>query len=191
MTKKLTIAILGLGSRGRQVYAPILAQYPETMELVAVADIRKERVEEVKEQYHLREEQCFLSAETFFQTDRMADAVLICTQDRDHVAHALAAIKKRLSYPAGETHFSFEGSMQETPGRSTKTCSENLCLPCTSVCAILSENQGNAGGRESRKDPPDPGKGGCGLFTSGSFLCPGELGGCERNQSDDLIQMLS
>ena len=53
MAEKMTVAILGLGSRGLQVYAPIIEQNAEKMELTAVADLMEEKVEEAKTRYHL------------------------------------------------------------------------------------------------------------------------------------------
>ena len=38
-TMKTTVAIVGLGSRGRVTYAPIAKQYPDLMEITALADI--------------------------------------------------------------------------------------------------------------------------------------------------------
>ncbi len=43
---KTTVAIVGLGSRGRVTYAPIAKQYPDLMEITALADINPACVEE-------------------------------------------------------------------------------------------------------------------------------------------------
>lgn len=94
MSGKMKIAILGLGSRGLQVYAPIIQKYSEDMELTAVADIVKARVLEAKEQYNLKEENCFYNSEDLLKSERLADVMFICTQDRDHVRHAVTAIQK-------------------------------------------------------------------------------------------------
>ena len=94
MAEKMKVAIVGLGSRGLQVYAPIIEQNAEKMELVAVADILEERVREAKERYHLKEENCFHSAKELLEAERLADVMFICTQDREHVEQAVAAIKK-------------------------------------------------------------------------------------------------
>lgn len=98
MAEKMTVAILGLGSRGLQVYAPIIEQNAEKMELVAVADLMEDKVEEAKTRYHLKAENCFQSAEELLSADRLADVMFICTQDRDHVKHAVEAIKKDIIF---------------------------------------------------------------------------------------------
>lgn len=94
MRNKMTIAILGLGNRGLQVYAPIIQKYPDEMELLAVADIEKDKVREARNVYHIDEKNCFYDAESFFEQEQLADALFICTQDRDHVTHAVAALEK-------------------------------------------------------------------------------------------------
>ena len=73
MAEKMTVAILGLGSRGLQVYAPIIEQNAEKMELVAVADLMEDKVEEAKTRYHLKAENCFQSAEELLSADRLGD----------------------------------------------------------------------------------------------------------------------
>ena len=50
--KKITIAIAGLGSRGLDTYARCLERYPDRAELVAIADIRPDRVQVAAERYH-------------------------------------------------------------------------------------------------------------------------------------------
>ncbi len=94
MMKKMTVAILGLGGRGLHVYAPIIEKNAEKMELIAVADLMEDKVREARERYHLKEENCFSSAEEMLSKERLADVMFICTQDRDHVRHAIAAIQK-------------------------------------------------------------------------------------------------
>lgn len=91
---KMTIAILGLGSRGLQVYAPLIKENADRMEFVAAADLDPSKVKEARKLYDISEKACFFSAEEFLKAERQADALFICTQDRDHVEHAIAAIEK-------------------------------------------------------------------------------------------------
>ena len=62
-TMKTTVAIVGLGSRGRVTYAPIAKQYPDLMEITALADINPACVEEAAKEYNVPKERCFTSAE--------------------------------------------------------------------------------------------------------------------------------
>ncbi len=94
--KKITLALVGAGERGQNSYAPYAKLHGYAIEFVAVAEPDPIRRERFRETYGLPAENCFDSAEDFFSRPRMADAVLICTQDRQHYKQAVAAI--RLGY---------------------------------------------------------------------------------------------
>ena len=68
MSKKITVAIAGLGSRGKDTYAKTAKLFADRMELVAVADIVPEKVEEAAREYHIPKERCFDSAESVSYT---------------------------------------------------------------------------------------------------------------------------
>ena len=92
MMKKITIAIAGLGSRGLETYARCLERWPERAELVAIADIRLDRVQVAAERYHIAPEMCFDSVEALLQQPKLADVLFICTPDHVHYAPAIAAL---------------------------------------------------------------------------------------------------
>lgn len=94
MSKLMKVAIAGLGSRGKDIYAKSAKLHPEKMEIVAIADIDPEKVAMVAQEYHVPKAACFSSAEEMLKEDRLADAMIIATQDRQHVGHALAALEK-------------------------------------------------------------------------------------------------
>lgn len=94
MSKKITIALAGLGSRGKDTYAQAVKLYPEKMEIVAIADIDSEKVNAVAEEFHIPKERCFSSAEELIAQDKLADVMFITTQDRQHVGHAIPALRK-------------------------------------------------------------------------------------------------
>lgn len=93
MERKVTVAVVGLGGRG-SVYAECEALYSEEMEIVAIADIIPEKVEKWAKKYNIPKERCFSSAEELLKEDRLADVMFICTQDRQHVGHAIPALEK-------------------------------------------------------------------------------------------------
>lgn len=93
MKNILKIAIIGLGNRGRETYGAALNQLPEKAKIVAVAEILPERLEQAAKEFCIPKEMCFESAEEFLKQPKMADAVLVCTQDRQHVAHAIPALE--------------------------------------------------------------------------------------------------
>lgn len=94
MNKKITVALAGLGNRGKDTYAKAAKVYPEKIKIVAIADINPQKVEMVSEEYHIPKEQCFSSVEEMLQEDKLADVMFITTQDKQHVKHAIPALKK-------------------------------------------------------------------------------------------------
>ena len=90
----VTIAIAGLGSRGKDAYAQALAQVPERAKIVAIADPDAAKVHEVAQQFGIPAERCFHSAEALLAGPRLADALVLCTQDRQHVPQAIPALRK-------------------------------------------------------------------------------------------------
>jgi len=94
MVKKIRVAIAGAGSRGKDCYAPCALKFPEDMEITAVADPRRSHVQEVARLYGVAPEHCFSSAEEMLEQPKLADAMFICTMDRQHVDHAVKALRK-------------------------------------------------------------------------------------------------
>ena len=94
MKDKITIAIAGLGSRGRTAYGAILLDMKDRAQVVAIADFDKTRCEIAQKEHNVKSENVFSSVEEMLSKEKLADAVLICTQDRDHVRHALMALDK-------------------------------------------------------------------------------------------------
>lgn len=94
MSYPVRVAICGLGSRGKDTYAPISEMLPEQMVIAAVAEPIEEKREYVRKRYHVPEEMCFETGEEMFARERLADVALICTQDAMHVGHAVAALEK-------------------------------------------------------------------------------------------------
>lgn len=94
MKPVITVAIAGLGARGDGVYGSYIIKHPEKFKVVAAADIDSSKVQRAKERYRLSEESCFPSAEDMLQKPKLADVMLICTQDKQHYDHAIPALQK-------------------------------------------------------------------------------------------------
>ena len=94
MEKKLTVAILGFGSRGRTAYGMELLTLKDRAQVVAIADHHEERLRMGAEAHGIPENMCFHSAEELLAQPKLADVAMICTQDRMHVTHAIAALRK-------------------------------------------------------------------------------------------------
>ena len=89
-----TVAIVGLGGRGHHTYAKYQHIFPERMKIVAIADIDPEKVQLVKEEFNVSDDMCFTSAVELLKQDKLADVIIIATQDGDHKEHTLMAIEK-------------------------------------------------------------------------------------------------
>ena len=88
---KITFAILGMGNRGT-AYASKLLKYPEEAQVVAMADNRRIRLDAANKYLHLPEEMLFDSAEAILAQPKLADYMIIATQDAQHKDHALRAM---------------------------------------------------------------------------------------------------
>ena len=94
MNEKLRIAIIGLGSRGKNAYGTELLTLQDRAVVTAVADPNEERLKIGADEHNVPEERRFHSAEELLAQPKLADIAIICTQDRQHVPHAVAALRK-------------------------------------------------------------------------------------------------
>ncbi len=94
MSEKTKLVIIGLGSRGKNAYGTELLTLQDRAEVVAVADPNEERLKIGGDEHGVPAERRFRSAEELLAQPKLADAALICTQDRQHVRHAVAALRK-------------------------------------------------------------------------------------------------
>ena len=94
MTKPITFAICGCGARGLEAYAPYQLTHPEEMKVVAGADVRPERLELLQKRFGVPAGMCFPSDEALLAQPKLADVMIVSTQDRQHVSAALKALDK-------------------------------------------------------------------------------------------------
>ena len=93
MKAPITFAICGFGDRG-STYASMQKLFPDKMKVVAVADLNPAKVQKAKELYDIPEENCFSSGEEMLEHEKLADVMVVSTMDRQHVGHAIPALKK-------------------------------------------------------------------------------------------------
>ena len=93
MKAPITFAIAGFGDRG-STYASMQRLFPDRMKVVAVADLDPRKVEKARQLYALPQDNCFSSAEEMLEQPRLADVMVVSTMDRQHVGHAIPALKK-------------------------------------------------------------------------------------------------
>lgn len=90
--KKVTFAFLGMGNRGTN-YAGKVLRHPETAQIVAMADNRRIRLDAANKYVHLPEDRLFASAEELLEQPKLADVLVVATQDSQHKEHALKAME--------------------------------------------------------------------------------------------------
>ena len=84
-SKTVTAILLGAGHRGADAYASYALQYPQELTFVGVAEPRKERREEFQKNHKIEEKYAVESWEELLAFPKLADIVLICTQDHMHM----------------------------------------------------------------------------------------------------------
>lgn len=85
-----TVAVIGCGNRGGDVYAAHLAAQGAV--IAALVDPRPDRLAEVAVRHAVPETRCFTHWDAFFSLGRVADAVVVATPDHEHVAPAVLAL---------------------------------------------------------------------------------------------------
>lgn len=93
--KRISVAILGIGGRGGDAYGNIINDKKEEFQIVALCDLKKERLKRFAAMFNVEDNALFTDEDEFFK-QRRADALIIATQDNDHVRHLLKAMP--LSY---------------------------------------------------------------------------------------------
>lgn len=89
----VTVALMGAGSRGQFAYAPYALKYPHELKFVAVADPDDTVRESFIKAHDIPEENVFLTWQDMVKKPKLADALMICTMDGDHVAPALQGLE--------------------------------------------------------------------------------------------------
>lgn len=92
--KKITAALIGAGQRGAGAYAPYALEHPEEIQFVAMADANPARRADFQRAHSIQDVNCFASWEALLEGAKLADAVLICTQDNMHFEPAMKALEK-------------------------------------------------------------------------------------------------
>jgi predicted dehydrogenase len=92
--KKITAALLGAGSRGAGAYGTYALGHPHEIQFVAVADPNVERRESFKKLHNVSDENSFETMDELLEKPKMADVMIICTQDKMHFEPAIKAMEK-------------------------------------------------------------------------------------------------
>jgi predicted dehydrogenase len=89
---KIRLALIGAGSRSR-AYTDQLVDNRDA-ELVAVVEPDEGRRQLIQHNFNIKSEFAFNNEDDFFNSQKCADAVLICTMDKEHHRQAVKSIDK-------------------------------------------------------------------------------------------------
>ena len=92
MNKVFTVSILGCGSRGHYTYGSYMHKLEGKFKISSVCDLDPKKIELAKAEWGISDENCFLDADEFLK-QRRSDALVIATQDRDHVKQCIRALE--------------------------------------------------------------------------------------------------
>lgn len=91
--KRVSLALVGAGCRGKDVYAAITYKEKLNADFVAVVDPVEEKRDDMIQRFGIRKDMAFADDEEFFSKGKICDAVVIATQDRDHYRQCMRALE--------------------------------------------------------------------------------------------------
>ena len=91
MGKIYSVAIIGCGSRGQNVYGKYMFASKDKFKIVSLCDANEKMLALAQERFGVEKGNCFTDSEEFFAQKR-ADVLVIATQDRDHVWMCVKAL---------------------------------------------------------------------------------------------------
>lgn len=93
VAEPITLAVIGAGNRGKDVYAGWALDHPHAARVVAVAEPNGERRAALADRHGIPPERQFSAWEDLLARPDVADAVVIATPDRLHVEPTLRALE--------------------------------------------------------------------------------------------------
>lgn len=87
----IKVIIIGCGQRGL-AYANYALSYPNEVKVVALAEPRSDRLEEMSKAHHIPKENQFTDWKEVFNREKFADCVMVATQDRMHYEPVMMAL---------------------------------------------------------------------------------------------------
>lgn len=91
---KVKLVIIGAGVRGRYTYGEFIKENNNICEVVAVVENKIGRRRKFKEMFDLSNDRVFEKINDFFGQQKIADAVIICSNDNTHFSIAATALEK-------------------------------------------------------------------------------------------------
>lgn len=91
MTEPIPVALIGAGQRGGDVYGEWIRAHPDRVRLVALAEPRARRRDEIAAAHQVPDSMCFRDGEELLARDRLAAALILATPDQQHAEVLLRA----------------------------------------------------------------------------------------------------
>lgn len=92
--RQVTAALIGAGLRGAETYAGYARMHPDELKIVAVAEPDRERREKAARVHQIPKERQYEDGAELLAKEKMADCVLVCTQDKMHYEAVITALEK-------------------------------------------------------------------------------------------------
>jgi len=128
--KPITAVVLGAGSRG-SIYAGYAKEHPQELQIIAIAEPRKDRLDALAEEVGVPEAFRFACWEDLLSQPKLADCAFVCTLDDDHIQPALKAME--LGY-----HLLLEKPMSNKEAECRVIAESARKTGCTlAVCHVL------------------------------------------------------
>lgn len=91
-SRPITLAVIGAGNRGRDTYGRWCLAHPDAARVVAVAERDSARLTAMADEHGLGAEAAFADWRGLLAQQRLADAIVVATPDREHAAPTIAAL---------------------------------------------------------------------------------------------------
>ena len=130
-TRSVSVIVVGCGQRG-QNYAAFALDFPSRMKVVAVAELLPHRRKKMQDLYRLESKACVEHWQDLLTSGaRLADAVIISTQDQGHKEPAVAFAQRGYHILLEKPMAVSESDCKEI----TRACEENSVM--LAVCHVM------------------------------------------------------
>ena len=92
--KKVKIAVIGAGARGRFAYGKYGLNNDDKVKFVAVAEPNQIRRNQFKDEHEIEDSFCFENYEELLKEEKLADAIIIANNDEGHYIPTKIALEK-------------------------------------------------------------------------------------------------
>lgn len=92
--RKIRLALIGAGARGKDIYGEYALNNPHEVQFIAVADPDMEKRELFAKKHNLSPDRCYNDWRELIECPETFDAIIIATQDKLHYEPTIASLEK-------------------------------------------------------------------------------------------------